>query len=306
MLGPILKEEERPTVIHVHTEAGHGDNIAILRYLPLLAGNGYKVRYECDPSLIDLVKDSMPQIEVMPRALDYPGALGLKPFDYHIPIGDLPHAFGTDIDTVPWFGPYLKADPDLTSLYGQHLTGIKGRKIGLCWSSGIRRNLNIWMERYGSMKSMHFRDVERLTHDSGPDEFISLQVGDGRAEGLPGFVRDVLPEKPTWAETAALVANLDLVITVDTAIAHLAGAMGKPVWVLMQRNGASWHFLCHRPGASWNTSSPWYPTARVFRQHDFDKLDWRGAVDDVAIALRELRESEDGDGELKRHGDPRH
>jgi hypothetical protein len=109
----------RPTVLHVHTEAGHGDNIAMLRYLPLLVERGYTVRYECDPLLLELAKVSLPGIEVIPRAVDYPGALGLKPFDYHIPIGDLPHVFGTDIDTVPWRGPYLQATAMRTARYAR-------------------------------------------------------------------------------------------------------------------------------------------------------------------------------------------
>jgi hypothetical protein len=280
----------RPTVLHVHTEAGHGDNIAIIRYLPILAKQGYVVRYECDPLLIDLVRLSMPEIEVMPRAADYPGALGVKPFDYHVPIGDIAGIVGTDIDSVPWEGPYLRADPDLRDLYRQRLDRVKGRKIGLCWSAGIRRNMNIWMERYGKMKSMHFKDIDpvvRAIHSRG-DIAVSLQVGDGRNEHPDGYIASFLPESPIWLETAALVANLDLVITVDTAVAHLAGAMGKPVWVLTQRNATSWHFMCWRPGASWNEASPWYPSARVFRQHSFEKLEWAGAVADVAKAIAEV------------------
>jgi len=95
-----------------------------------------------------------------------------------------------------------------------------------------------------------------------------------------------LPEKPSWDDTAALIENLDLVIAVDTGVAHLAAAMGKPVWVMMQRDGASWHFLCYREGASWNEKSPWYPSIRVFRQHAFNTPGyWDEVVADVARAL---------------------
>jgi len=81
------------------------------------------------------------------------------------------------------------------------------------------------------------------------------------------------------------------VITVDTAVAHLAGAMGKPVWVISRRDGMSWHFMCWRPGASWNEASPWYPTARVFRQHEYDQMHfWDEVVADIAAALEERRE----------------
>jgi hypothetical protein len=281
---PEWNGEPAPATIHVHTEAGHGDNIAMLRYLPLLVERGYTVRYECDPLLMSLVKQSMPQIEVVPRAIDYPGALGLKPFDYHIPIGDLPHAFGTDIDTVPWNGPYLNADPRQVARYAEAMRTSRIRKIGLCWSSGIRRNTNIWMEQYGQMKSMHFDDLVPLL--ATENRFFSLQVGDGQ-EQHRGWLVD-MPENPDWADTAALIANLDLVITVDTGVAHLAGAMGKPVWVMTQRDGTSWHFMCYRDGASWNESSPWYPSARVFRKPSFGDCKWNSVVEDVAKALSEM------------------
>jgi ADP-heptose:LPS heptosyltransferase len=89
-------------------------------------------------------------------------------------------------------------------------------------------------------------------------------------------------------DTAALIECLDLVITVDTAVAHLAGAMGKPVWVICQRDASSWHFMCWRPRAPWNERSPWYPTARIFRQHEFNRPHfWDDVIEDVSNALRE-------------------
>ena len=279
--GPEI--DGRKTIIHVHTEAGHGDNISMLRYFTDLLGLGYEVHYECDPLLVSLARRSFPDVLVMPRARDYPGVVGLKPFDYHIPIGDLPHAFGTDLNTIPWHGPYLKPDPELVKKMGSLLLPRFGKKrIGLCWSSGIRKNISIWMEKYGRMKSMHFEDMVPIV-DTG-HFFVSLQVGDGRDDaGVSAYLFDVLPKQPTWDETAALIANLDLVITVDTGVAHLAGAMGKPTWVVMQQDGASWHFMCERPGASWNEASPWYPSIRVFRQTK--QYDWSGAIDKVVKAL---------------------
>ncbi len=96
---------------------------------------------------------------------------------------------------------------------------------------------------------------------------------------------DLLPPTPTWDETAALIETLDLVITVDTSVAHLAGAMGKPVWVMMHTEG-SWHWMAERLGASWNERSPWYPTARLFRQKKPHQ--WAGVLADVSKALSEL------------------
>lgn len=286
---PQWQGEPVPATLHVHTEAGAGDNLALVRYLPLLAEYGYKVRYEAFEGIEDLVQRSMPEIEVVPRAKDYPGALGIKAFDYHIPIGDLPHAFGIDVDTILWRGPYLKADPAKVELFAKLLAKDCGRKVGFCWSSGIRLEMNIWMERYGRRKSMHFDQMAPLMQSSGVSP-ISLQVGPERMQiDRRNFaVRDVLPEKPSWDDTAALIANLDLVITVDTGVAHLAGALGKPVWVILQRDAASWHFMCWRPGCKWNEKSPWYPTARLFRKHGFGDAGWAPVVNDVEQALREM------------------
>lgn len=276
----------RKTIIHVHTEAGHGDNISMLRYFNDLLGLGYEVHYECDPLLISLVERNFPQVVVMPRCRDYPGVVGIKPFDFHIPIGDLPHAFGTDLNTIPWDGPYIEADPNLVAKARAMVPSAsvpRRRRIGLCWSSGIRRNVSIWMEKYGRMKSMHFEEMEPVIEACPNDVFVSLQVGDGSAEIIGKRIFDFLPESPSWDETAALIENLDLVITVDTGVAHLAGAMGKPTWVVMQQDGASWHFMCERPGAAWNEASPWYPSIRIFRQTRL--YDWAGAIEKVVKAL---------------------
>ena len=282
---PVWQGEPPPKVLHIHGEAGHGDNIALIRYLPMLVERGYTVRYECDPLLMDIVKRSMPNIKVVRRAKDYPGDLGIKAFDYHLPVGGLPHRFETDIDTVPWRGPYLKADTELAvEYYAPRLP--KGRRIGLCWSSGIRTDLNIWMRRYGAKKSMHLSQLWSMFCGSG-DIFVSLQIGPEReqiATHGDGII-DLLPEEPSWDDTAALIETLDLVVTVDTGVAHLAGAMGKPTWLMMQKDGASWHFMCERPGFAWNTRSPWYPSIRIFRQHV--QGEWDGVVTSVAKALQE-------------------
>jgi tetratricopeptide (TPR) repeat protein len=277
----------RRSVVHVHAEAGFGDNIAVWRYLPLIQAMGYEVHYETYDNMLKLAQRNLPGVKCMPRSPDYPGAMsiGLKDIDYHVPIGDIAGVFETDIDTIPWSGPYIKADPELSAKYAEKLAHIKGRKIGLCWSSGIRKTISIWMERYGRMKSMTFEDVRPLLWAATDEWYISLQVGEDRLKD-EGPLTDVLPEDPSWEDTAALIDNLDLVITVDTGVAHLAGAMGKPCWVMMMRDGASWHFMCWRPGASWNEASPWYPSIRLFRQHEFDTPGyWKDVVTDVARAL---------------------
>lgn len=293
---PATKEDGTPVILHVHCEAGSGDNICIARYLPMLRNMGFKVRYEAPVDMVGLLRGSMNGVEIVERAPDYPGAIGIKPFDYHVPIGSLPAVFGTDIDTVPWNGPYLFADETLAKEYADKLDLHRSSRkitVGLCWSSGVRVGGGIWLETYGRRKSMHYDDVSGLVDSVWLDLHgvpVSLQVGPERAQHNNEIV-DLLPEKPDWSDTAALIANCDLVITVDTAVAHLAGAMGKPVWVMTQRDAASWHFLCWRPAAAWNERSPWYPTARVFRQHEFEQPNfWDDVVEDVGKALLEMKD----------------
>jgi hypothetical protein len=257
----------------------------MVRYLRLMHDQGYKVHYEAGSGMRELIAASFPEIEVFARAPDYPGSLGLKEFDYHLPIGELPHVYKTDIDSVPWFGPYIKADPTLVEKYRSRFAMRFPRKIGVCWSAGIREG--IFLKQYGMSKSVRFDDLYPL-FKAIDAEFYSLQVGPEREDLDFAVVHDPLPAKPSWAETAALVENLDLVITVDTAVAHLAGAMGKPVWVINRKDGMSWHFMCWQPGFAWNDRSPWYPSARVFRQREFDQPHyWRDVINDISDELRQ-------------------
>jgi hypothetical protein len=276
--------------IHVHAEAGAGDNLCCARYLKLLVDRGYDVRFEAYADMVTLMQRSFPEVKVTPQALDYPGAIGVQEFDYHAPIGMLPHVCGTEIDTVPWSGPYIVPDQALVETYRGRMrdVGIGSRKkVGLCWSAGIREGL--WITKYGRRKSMHFNDlgqIFRTKPKSGARgyELVSLQVGPERDQN-PGAAIDLLPNKPTWDDTAALVANLDLVITVDTSIVHLAGAMGKPTWLMNTAEPGSWHWMAERPGSPWNERSPWYPSVRIFRQRKVGQ--WAELVERVAAALRD-------------------
>ncbi len=276
----LWRNQPPPASIHIHLEAGAGDNINFVRYLKLLVDKGYDVRYETYYDMVDLMTRSFPDVKVTGRALDYPGAEGLEPFDYHHPICGLPHVLGTEIDTIPWFGPYIKPDPELVKKYAEKLPKDK-KKIGICWFSGIRKGG--WIEKYGNYKSIHFDKLKPLFEIDNNLHFVSLQVGKRRKQNM-GIISDILPEDDniTWDDTAALVENLDLVISVDTAVMHLAGAMNKPVWIMAQRDCTSWHLLCWRPGAFWNELCPWYSTMRVFRQHRFNEPNyWDEVIGDI-------------------------
>lgn len=281
---PILDLDKHPAParIHVHQEMGHGDIIAMARYLPLLLERGYEVHLEVMESMVGLMQRSFPAVKVMARAIDYPGGIGIPDFDYHIPMLSLPSIFKTDIDTIPWSGPYLKPDPNLVDHYHQLLP--IGRRIGLCWSSGIR-NDGLWISEYGRLKSMAFKDMYNLLY-YGDDCFVSLQVGPERAElkEYTGYLPDVLPAKPSWDDTAALVACLDVIVTVDTSVSHLAGALGKSVMLCMHRQG-SWHYMAEREGTPWQHRSPWYPATQVFRQKQ-DYV-WDDVITQIGTVLHE-------------------
>jgi hypothetical protein len=272
---PLWSGEPGSGRVHVHAETGAGDNICLARYLPMIAQRGLDVCYECMPDMVDLMRRSFPGVEVVPRTAYYPDALGVKPFDYHLPVGELQTVFRTSLETVPWKGPYLKSDLTLVEKYRENARG----KIGLCWSSGIRLNDSAWLAEYGRRKSMSFEALRPIW--SSEAECVSLQVGPERAEHRDRIF-DYLPEQPTWDDTAALVECLDLVITVDTAVAHLAGAMGKPTWLMMHTEG-SWHWMAPRLGASWNERSPWYPSVRIYRQER--AKEWRAVIERIARDL---------------------
>ncbi|HXA39439.1 MAG TPA: tetratricopeptide repeat protein [Phenylobacterium sp.] len=254
--------------VFLHPEQGLGDIIQFSRYVPMLEARGAKVVMATPASLRRLMATLSPTVEIIDAA-KHPLF-----FRAHSSLLSLPRFFGTTAQTIPARTPYLSADPDLTSAWRQRLPGAGRARVGLVWKSNVR---NVELAK----RSMTFEDMSRLIT---PDRtWVSLQMDCTPAEArqmaaLPNLIacEDRIAD---FADTAAIIENLDLVITVDTSVAHLAGALGKPVWVLVQHIG-EWRWL--RSG----TSSPWYPTARVYRQPRF--MDWRGALDDVANDLAAL------------------
>ncbi len=278
----LFNNQPPPAKIHIHYDAGYGDNFALLRYLPLLRKFGYEVRYETKATVVKLIRDSL-DVEVikLKEPVIIPSDTGLNDFDYHLPIIDLPFIAGTDIDSIPWRGPYLKADSGLSKKHEIH----KG-KIGLCWSAVPwveSLDTGTEKENYRHGKSIPFEQLKPLI-DLDPSWFVAVQQGASRLKNHS--IVDCLPRDErslTWADTAALIENLDLIITIDTSVAHLAGAMGKPVWLMMHKQATSWQFMAECPGASWNTSSPWYPSMRIFRQKN--RGDWGSVVDNIVTEL---------------------
>jgi len=202
-------------------------------------------------------------------------------FDYHCPMMSLPLAFGTTLETIPRAAAYLAADAAATAAWRAQLAAIPGLRVGLCWAGNPRRDHRSAhaIDRRRSIALARFAPLAAVTGAN----FISLQKDEAavQAAAPPAglSMHDPTDELTDFADTAALIEALDLVITVDTAVAHLAGALGKPVWIL-NRHDACWRWLAGRE------DSPWYSTARLFRQPR--PGDWDSVIAKVAAALRAL------------------
>jgi Flp pilus assembly protein TadD len=256
--------------ILLHAEQGFGDTLQFCRYAPLLAAAGAQVVLEAPAALCRLLSSLAGVAAVIPWGETLP------PFDLHCPLMSLPLAFGTTIETIPAEMPYLHAGATEVAAWREVVAAIPGLRIGLVWggSSRIGQPHAVAIDR---RRSLPLAALAPLADVRGCS-FVSLQLGPPACQAPPpGLVlHDFTHRFGDFASTAALVAVLDLVITVDTAVAHLAGALGKPVW-LLNRFDTCWRWLLDRD------DSPWYPTLRQFRQPA--PGDWRTPVARIAAAL---------------------
>ena len=200
----------------------------------------------------------------------------LPRFDFECPLMSLPAVFGTTMETVPWPGAYLGAEPELAAEKRARFTGASGvrrLRVGLAWAGNPRYKAD-------RLRSIPLMTLLPLLRNSSI-LWVSLQKGPaaGQIGALPDAVEvaDGCSRDRDLAETAALIAQLDMVITTDTSIAHLAGAMGKPVWILLPHLG-DWRWMQEME------TTPWYPAARLFRQSS--PGDWAGLVERVAAELK--------------------
>ena len=262
-------EEITGKTILLHSEQGLGDTIQFCRYAPLVAERGGRVVIlEVDKGLHPLMLSLAGADQVVSAGEPLPG------FYLHCPLLSLPRVFGTQLTTVPSAGPYLCASPDKSAAWSARLGKRTGHRIGLAWSGN----------------SAHHRDQIRSINlsallvllDTGAT-FISLQKDvrptDAAVLGEHNDIVQFADALVDFSDTAALISNLDLVISVDTSIAHLAGALGRPVWVLLPYL-PDWRWLLDRD------TSPWYPTARLFRQDATRQ--WGGVLARVRDSLREF------------------
>jgi tetratricopeptide (TPR) repeat protein len=254
----------RKTVL-LHAEQGFGDTIQFARYVPLLAATGAKVIIEVQSELTALMARLDGGAQIIGRGEAPP------PFDVHCPLGSLPLALRTEPDTVPAEIPYLSADEASLAKWSARIGALARPRIAIAWSG----NSNHFNDRN---RSIPFAQLAPLF--SVPARFVSIQrdVRSEDAERLASEVRvtHVGGELANFTDTAAAIALADLVICADTAVAHLAGAMGRPLWVLIP----------FQPDWRWTLdgeTSPWYPTARLFRQASLG--DWDGVIARVAAEL---------------------
>ena len=253
----------------LYAEQGHGDTLQCLRYVPMAVAAGARVVLEVQPALVRLAR-GMAGAEVVAAGEVVPA------HDVAVPMFHLPWAFGTTVASVPPSGPYLAADPALAARWRGRLAGLAGLKVGLVWA-GEPRPENPAALATDRRRSMSLAALAPLRAVAGVS-FVSVQTGVAGRQAVPAglALHDWTAELDDFAETAALMAGLDLVISVDTAPAHLAGALGREVW-LLNRFDTCWRWLLDRD------DSPWYPTLRQFRQERPGA--WDGVVARVAAAL---------------------
>lgn len=271
LLPPIsrLPDLTGRTVLVVHEE-GFGDTLQFLRYLPLLAERGARVAVAV-PSPLTRVLRSVPGVTDVPDS-DAP----VPAHDFHCAFNGLPRAFETTLATIPCAVPYLAADRALVRQWAARLPDTDGPRVGLCWAGQARP----WLPGFGGLDSRRSTSLATLAPLAAVPgvQFVSLQKGPASEQARAvGFeLLDVIEAAHDFADTAALVANLDLVISVDTSVVHLAGAMGKPVF-LLDRYDNCWRWLSGRE------DSPWYPALRIFRQSRSGE--WAPVIQRVATAL---------------------
>ena len=249
-------------------EGGLGDSLMMLRYIPLLKSlNGAgKLSVECDPSLRRIYESVSEIDEVILRRTDIP----ISTFDWYCFDMSLPYLFQTELKNIP--SPYyLMPTNQQRDKWTERISRIPGLKVGITWSGNVRYEAD-------SIRSVILDKLVPLFSIPGI-AWISLQKGNAAKQlsDCEHVMHDWMDECNDLADTASLIDHLDLVITVDTAIVHLAGTIGRPTW-LLNRYATDWRWLLE------NEDSPWYPSIRIFRQARLN--DWDGVIEKVAEQLR--------------------
>ena len=260
--------------IYVQAEQGFGDTLHFARYIPLLVARARQVTLRAHQQLVALLRESLPGVTVLGDRADP------APYDYDAVLLSLPRLFKTRLETIPAELPYLRVPTATRQRWQKRLAALDGIKIGMVWA-GNPEHAN------DARRSLALSLLSPLFAVLGTS-FASLQVGP-RATDIKKLKRskssilDLSPQLTDFVETAGAVAALDLVITVDTSVAHLAGALGKPVWLLLP-SVTDWRWMLNRE------DSPWYPSMRLFRQRESGH--WPDVIARMVVELQRVAKGE--------------
>ena len=274
VLSPVWNGMHLPgSRILLMADQGYGDCIQFCRYIKYVAERCAEVPVSCSPELAPILRN------VEGVAYCFSNSAEIPSHAVHCRLSSLPWIFGTEVDNIPRPGPYIFADPEKVSVWRERLdreTGTARRRIGLSWcGSPKHQNDHRRSLRLAQLAPLAAAQEQGIA-------FVSLQKPlpeiDRPALKLFGGMPDFSGQLTDFGETAALIESLDMVISVDTGVVHLAGAMGKPTWVLLSK-AADWRWLLDR------SDSPWYPSVRLFRQSESGR--WNGPIEALVPALCE-------------------
>jgi|SRR5665213_130057 len=267
-----LRQEVKGKTLLIHSEQGLGDTIQFCRYALLAEAAGATVVLSAQDSLARLLKKLSPTIRIVGSKATIPH------FDHHISLLSMPLAFKTGLNNIPAIVPYLKAEPERRKKWNDKI-GSSGFKVGICWQGDNRRTIDIGrsfsvkhFERLSKIPSVRLISLQK---NVGTEQLLDLPAG-MTVESLGGDF-DAGPD--AFVDSAAVITGLDLVITSDTAIAHLAGALGHATWLVLKYL-PDWRWHLNR------ADSPWYPAMRLFRQPS--RGDWASVFTEMEEQLVEL------------------
>ncbi|MDP5241245.1 tetratricopeptide repeat protein [Uliginosibacterium sp. 31-16] len=248
--------------ILLHAEQGFGDTLQFCRYARLVADLGARVVLEVQGSLVKLLSSLEGVSQIVAKGAELPE------FDLHCPLLSLPRLLRTRVDQIPDGSAYLSAPHEILEKWQNLIPAVGRRRIGLIWATTTKGNKNLPISM-----------LEKLIHEGNDYFCIQKGVGDGDRTVLGRFSNLFLYDKELddFADTAALVSCMDVIVSIDTSVAHLAGALGKPVWIMLPF-AADWRWMIGRDDC------PWYPTARLFRQPSPN--DWIPVVDHISAVLQ--------------------
>jgi len=260
-------EDIRDKTILVVGEQGHGDCIQFSRFIFNLHAMGARVKLQVTDGLIPLLNQS----DIIKHTGRYNEDMG--EFDYWVPIMSIPGILGITLDNLPKLQNYLTATPALIKAWQDRLGPKKRMRVGVSWSG----RKDSWIHQH---KSVPFPVILEMIQSNPQYEWINLQVDASPEEekqlaeaGVTAYPGTIV----SFADTAALIMHMDVVISVDTAISHLSGALGRPTWVMLNQYGQDWRWLLDR------NNSPWYSTATLFRQPT--RGDWASVTKKIAQYL---------------------